>query len=195
MNQSTNNRLRTGQNSDEVTRNGYASQGDHVGCLNGTVAFNPSLSPVQNGIHDGSESEITEPATASGQADQPSTSFAPISIQMSTMRPFEEQIAGHGLVDGKVLLKHPDGRVLKPKQAPPKGTREVGFYESLAKSNDPTDEMIRRVVPTFYGTAISEKVRQQLPLCSCRSTTRSQKYTFEFGGHVGPWYGVQTTEL
>ena len=43
------------------------------------------------------------------------------SVQMTDMRPFEEQIAGHGIVDGKILLKHPDGRVLKPVQPPPKG--------------------------------------------------------------------------
>ena len=46
------------------------------------------------------------------------------SVQMTDMRPFEEQIAGHGIVDGKILLKHPDGRVLKPVQPPPKGGKK-----------------------------------------------------------------------
>ena len=50
------------------------------------------------------------------------------SVQMTDMRPFEEQIAGHGIVDGKILLKHPDGRVLKPLQPPPKGGKKKNTF-------------------------------------------------------------------
>jgi len=80
-----------------------------------------------------------------------------LSIQMTDMRPFEEQIAGHGIVDGKILLKHPDGRVLKPVQPPPKGVRELGFYRELADSRDDGDSALKGVIPAFYGTAVNEK--------------------------------------
>jgi len=87
-----------------------------------------------------------------------------IHIKMSIMKPFEEQIAGHGMVDGKVLLKHPDGRVLKPQQPPPKGIRELGFYQNISTSSDPDDVMIRRVVPEFYGVAKNERGEEFLVL-------------------------------
>ena len=61
------------------------------------------------------------------------------------------QIAGHGSAadDGhRAFLKHADsGRLLKPLQAPPKGTREAGFYESINGSDDPIDVEIRGWVP------------------------------------------------
>ena len=80
-----------------------------------------------------------------------------ITFEMSIMKPFEEQVAGHGLVDGSILLKHPDGRVLKPQQAPPKGTRELAFYQNMVNPTDPDDLMISRVVPQFYGLAKNER--------------------------------------
>ena len=65
-----------------------------------------------------------------------------------TVAPLETQVAGHGLEnDGqryfakfpagykefqhlfRGLLVHEFGFVLKPVQAPPRGTREVGFYQ------------------------------------------------------------------
>jgi len=48
-----------------------------------------------------------------------------------TVSPLQTQIAGHGSEnDGqRGLLVHESGFVLKPVQAPPKGTREVAFYQ------------------------------------------------------------------
>ena len=62
-------------------------------------------------------------------------------------------IAGHGSEgDGqRAFLKHTNGRLLKPLQAPPKGTRESGFYTSINNSNDNTDVEIRNWIPGFYG--------------------------------------------
>jgi hypothetical protein len=67
--------------------------------------------------------------------------------------PFLCQIAGHGVEgDGqRAFLKHADGRLLKPLQAPPKGARESGFYEKIAKSQDPTDVEIRSWLPRYFG--------------------------------------------
>ncbi len=72
----------------------------------------------------------------------------------SFLMPFRCQIAGHGSseADGhRSFLKHADGRLLKPLQPPPKGTREVGFYEKVNASDDPTDLEIRKCLPKFFG--------------------------------------------
>ena len=75
-----------------------------------------------------------------------------IRLEMSVLKPFKIQIAGHGMEDGKQsFLMHPDGRILKPVQPPPKGPREVGFYRSLQESTDPVDKAILEVVPQFFG--------------------------------------------
>jgi len=142
--------------SEELT-NGFSSRDQgYAGGSEGSNAF-PEKKTAPNGVHSQGGERKDAQVTVGHNESKQGVRLSPINIQMSSMKRFEEQIAGHGMVDGKVLLKHPDGRVLKPKQAPPKGTREVGFYESLAQSIDPTDEMIRRIVPTFYGIAISEK--------------------------------------
>jgi len=72
-------------------------------------------------------------------------------FEMSNLKPFGAQIAGHGMVDGKIFLKTPDGRILKPVQAPPKGEREISFYKQLLESTDPDDQRISQVVPEFFG--------------------------------------------
>jgi 1D-myo-inositol-tetrakisphosphate 5-kinase/inositol-polyphosphate multikinase len=50
------------------------------------------------------------------------------------------------------MLLHEDGFVLKPAQAPPKGTREVEFYESVSRSCHPLDTKLYSLIPKFYGT-------------------------------------------
>jgi len=82
-------------------------------------------------------------------------------FEMSHLEPFLAQIAGHGMVDGKIFMKSPDGRILKPKQAPPKGEREIGFYRRLQASKSD----ILRFVPEFFGvghaTAKNGKVTKE----------------------------------
>merc|ERR550517_1532157 len=68
--------------------------------------------------------------------------------------PLQTQIAGHGSEnDGqRGLLVHESGFVLKPVQAPPKGTREVAFYQSINSSGDEVDQRLVQLTARFYGT-------------------------------------------
>jgi len=68
--------------------------------------------------------------------------------------PLQTQIAGHGSEnDGqRGLLVHESGFVLKPVQPPPKGTREVAFYQSINSSEDPVDRLLVQLTARFYGT-------------------------------------------
>jgi len=71
-----------------------------------------------------------------------------------TVSPLQTQIAGHGSEnDGqRGLLVHESGFVLKPVQAPPKGTREVAFYQSINSSDDEVDQRLVLLTARFYGT-------------------------------------------
>lgn len=71
-----------------------------------------------------------------------------------TVSPLQTQIAGHGSEnDGqRGLLVHESGFVLKPVQAPPKGTREVAFYQSINSSEDEVDQRLVQLTARFYGT-------------------------------------------
>jgi len=71
-----------------------------------------------------------------------------------TVSPLQTQIAGHGSEnDGqRGLLVHESGFVLKPVQAPPKGTREVAFYQSINSSEDEFDQRLVQLTARFYGT-------------------------------------------
>jgi len=71
-----------------------------------------------------------------------------------TVSPLQTQIAGHGSEnDGqRGLLVHESGFVLKPVQAPPKGTREVAFYQSINSSDDEVDQQLVQLTARFYGT-------------------------------------------
>jgi len=71
-----------------------------------------------------------------------------------TVSPLQTQIAGHGSEnDGqRGLLVHESGFVLKPVQAPPKGTREVAFYQSINSSGDEVDQRLVQLTARFYGT-------------------------------------------
>merc|ERR550517_1573035 len=68
--------------------------------------------------------------------------------------PLQTQIAGHGSEnDGqRGLLVHESGFVLKPVQPPPKGTREVAYYQSINSSEDPVDRRLVQLTARFYGT-------------------------------------------
>jgi len=77
-----------------------------------------------------------------------------IVFKASDVCPLETQIAGHGSCnDGqRGLLMHESGFVLKPIQAPPKGTREVSFYQTIATSSVSTDIQFRSLTAKFFGT-------------------------------------------
>lgn len=63
------------------------------------------------------------------------------------------QAGGHGAgEEGKVgLLVSGLDHVLKPVQNPPRGPREVAFYEKISTSNDPELEQWRDHAPHFHG--------------------------------------------
>ena len=63
------------------------------------------------------------------------------------------QAGGHGAgEEGKVgLLVSGQDHVLKPVQNPPRGLREVAFYENISTSTDPECEQWRDLAPHFYG--------------------------------------------
>lgn len=77
-----------------------------------------------------------------------------IVIKASDVCPLETQIAGHGSCnDGqRGLLMHESGFVLKPVQAPPKGAREVSFYQTISTSSVETDVMFKDLTAKFFGT-------------------------------------------
>lgn len=55
------------------------------------------------------------------------------------------------------LLKHKDGRVLKPLQPPPMGKREVAFYQEIHENSEEDTgncyASLRKFVPSYYGIA------------------------------------------
>lgn len=77
-----------------------------------------------------------------------------IVIKASDVCPLETQIAGHGSCnDGqRGLLMHESGFVLKPVQAPPKGAREVSFYQTISTSSISTDIQFETLTAKFFGT-------------------------------------------
>ena len=79
--------------------------------------------------------------------------FEMIIYDPSVFKPLPTQIAGHGSEgDGeKGFLKRPDGRLLKPVQAPPRGLRERDFYKRINTSKDPTDLRLKKFIPEFFG--------------------------------------------
>lgn len=77
-----------------------------------------------------------------------------IVIKASDVIPLETQIAGHGSCnDGqRGMLKHESGFVLKPVQGPPKGLREVTFYQTISTSTTETDSKFKALTAKFFGT-------------------------------------------
>ncbi|XP_062580007.1 inositol polyphosphate multikinase-like [Saccostrea cucullata] len=76
-------------------------------------------------------------------------------------KPLDNQVAGHQNTEGKIgCLLHEDGTILKPVQCPPKGQREVEFYQELfseQKSDDKVLLQLRDLVPKFHGLVHSPK--------------------------------------
>lgn len=79
--------------------------------------------------------------------------FEVIIYDPTLFKPLQTQIAGHGSEgDGeKGFLQRPDGRLLKPVQAPPRGRRELEFYKKINSSKDPVDIRLRKCIPEFFG--------------------------------------------
>lgn len=77
-----------------------------------------------------------------------------IVIKSETVTPLDTQIAGHGSEnDGsRGMLMHKDGFVLKPVQPPPKGLREIGFYQTISSSDDTVDTTFRKFTAKYFGT-------------------------------------------
>ena len=75
------------------------------------------------------------------------------SVSQVSALPF--QVAGRGGpsdVQGRQgLLVSGQGHVLKQVQDPPKGPREVQFYQKISSSDDPECRQWRELAPTFFG--------------------------------------------
>ena len=50
------------------------------------------------------------------------------------------------------MLMHESGFVLKPVQVPPKGSREVNFYQNISTSTIETDRQFKALTAKFFGT-------------------------------------------
>ena len=62
------------------------------------------------------------------------------------------QVAGHGTWDkSQAMLTKKDGRILKPIQPPPRGDREVKFYQDVTNSEDPEVAKFLSFIPTYFG--------------------------------------------
>ncbi|XP_058154860.1 inositol polyphosphate multikinase isoform X4 [Dasypus novemcinctus] len=68
--------------------------------------------------------------------------------------PLSHQVAGHMYGKDKVgILQHPDGTVLKQLQPPPRGPRELEFY-NMVYAADCSDNVLlelRKYLPKYYG--------------------------------------------
>ncbi|XP_015360162.1 inositol polyphosphate multikinase isoform X4 [Marmota marmota marmota] len=68
--------------------------------------------------------------------------------------PLSHQVAGHMYGKDKVgILQHPDGTVLKQLQPPPRGPRELEFYNMVyaADCSDGVLLELRKYLPKYYG--------------------------------------------
>ncbi|XP_053160984.1 inositol polyphosphate multikinase [Hemicordylus capensis] len=69
--------------------------------------------------------------------------------------PLSHQVAGHMYGKDKGgILQHPDGTVLKQLQPPPRGPRELEFYNKVyaAGCEDPVFLELQKYLPKYYGT-------------------------------------------
>ncbi|KAM6951577.1 inositol polyphosphate multikinase-like [Aplochiton taeniatus] len=69
--------------------------------------------------------------------------------------PLSHQVAGHRHgVDKVGILKHPDGTVLKQLQSPPRGLRELQFYNTVYAGDccDPCLLELQNYLPKYLGT-------------------------------------------
>ncbi|KAL4667766.1 hypothetical protein H8959_006455 [Pygathrix nigripes] len=68
--------------------------------------------------------------------------------------PLSHQVAGHMYGKDKVgILQHPDGTVLKQLQPPPRGPRELEFYNMVYAADcfDGVLLELRKYLPKYYG--------------------------------------------
>ncbi|XP_066478480.1 inositol polyphosphate multikinase [Tiliqua scincoides] len=69
--------------------------------------------------------------------------------------PLSHQVAGHMYGKDKGgILQHPDGTVLKQLQPPPRGPRELEFYNTVygTACEDPVFLELQKYLPKYYGT-------------------------------------------
>ncbi|XP_069756786.1 inositol polyphosphate multikinase [Narcine bancroftii] len=69
--------------------------------------------------------------------------------------PLSHQVAGHKYGKSELgMLQHPDGTVLKQLQPPPRGPREMNFYNMVFSSSchDQVFLELRKFLPKFLGT-------------------------------------------
>lgn len=106
---------------------------------------------LHNGLH-AEESNYSDSDSDEDCNSEPQE-FEMIIYDPSVFKPLPTQIAGHGSEgDGeKGFLKRPDGRLLKPVQAPPRGRRELEFYKRINASKDPIDTRLKNCIPDFFG--------------------------------------------
>ncbi|KAM9325873.1 inositol polyphosphate multikinase [Gastrophryne carolinensis] len=96
-------------------------------------------------------------ATEQARAAQPpgSLELPPGDKLLNGCVPLSHQVAGHMYGKDKVgILQHPDGTVLKQLQPPPRGPRELDFYNMLFSTDctDPKLRELRTFLPKYYGT-------------------------------------------
>ncbi|XP_056889721.1 inositol polyphosphate multikinase isoform X2 [Takifugu flavidus] len=81
--------------------------------------------------------------------------------------PLSHQVAGHKYgVDKVGILQHPDGTVLKQLQPPPRGPRELQFYNMVYAEDcsNPCLLDLQNHLPKYYGTWSSPDIPQNLYL-------------------------------
>jgi len=70
------------------------------------------------------------------------------------------QVAGHGAWDkSQAILTNKEGCILKPIQPPPRGDREVKFYENVATTTDPEIAKFAKFIPQYFGTCTKKDSR------------------------------------
>jgi len=70
------------------------------------------------------------------------------------------QVAGHGSWDkSQAILTNKNGYILKPIQPPPRGDREVEFYQNVTTSEDPAVAQFADFIPKFYGSCTKKDGR------------------------------------
>ncbi|XP_019636006.1 PREDICTED: inositol polyphosphate multikinase-like [Branchiostoma belcheri] len=76
-------------------------------------------------------------------------------------RPLAHQVAGHRYGQGKTkkgMLQHEDGTLLKPLQPPPRGQKELGFYQKIFDENTTNQDLLtlRLFMPKYLGKFVPE---------------------------------------
>ncbi|XP_064418795.1 inositol polyphosphate multikinase [Latimeria chalumnae] len=94
-----------------------------------------------------------DPAPRSGKSSK--TNEDATQKNLNGFVPLSHQVAGHIYGKDKVgILQHPDGAVLKQLQPPPRGQRELDFYNKVFATDCHDDVLLelQKFVPTYYGT-------------------------------------------